>query len=150
MANFWTNRGKRRFLEIALMGTSVPTNFKLVLCTGAITPTNQINTINELTEIATGNGYTAGGKDVPRSSSGFENMIELDTPDDNARIELVDAVFNASGGPIPASGSGARWACLCDAVTPNANVLIVFDLEEDKSVSSGQSLTIRDAKIGLN
>jgi len=42
--------------------TPLPTAFYFALCTDAVAPTADTNTLGELAEIAVGNGYDAGGR----------------------------------------------------------------------------------------
>jgi hypothetical protein len=115
-----------------------------------VTPTQDTNLKSELTEIATGNGYSLGGIAVARNSTDFDVLTEDDT-NDWALIQLKDIVWTASGGSIPASGNGARWALLTDAhATPASREIIAyFDLVSDRTVSSGQTLTLQNCELRL-
>jgi hypothetical protein len=146
----WTNKGKARVLKGFFRNVNVPTSFYLALCTSAITPVPDINTFSELTEIAAGNGYTAGGLQVLRNTVDWDQMIEDDI-NDIAYIQVKDIVWTASGGPIPASGSGARWAVLLDdnATLGSREVICWWDLVTDRQVSDGQTLTLQNIEIRL-
>lgn len=150
MASGVTNKGKYRLLGYAFRGDTIPTNFYLALVTSATAPQQDINTFSELTEIAAGNGYTAGGYQLTPGATDFDTWTEDDT-NDLALIQLKDITWSASGGPIPASGSGARHAVLLDdnATPANREVLAWFDLVSDRSVSDGQDLTLQNCEFSL-
>jgi len=150
MAVGWTNRGKFTTLGCFFRGETIPTNFYVALVTSATAPTCDINTLSELTEIAAGNGYTTGGYQLTPNSTDFDVINEDDT-NDLAKIQIKDVVWTASGGPIPDSGSGARYAVLTDdnATVGSRLVLAYWDLTSDRSVSDGQSLTLQDCELRL-
>jgi hypothetical protein len=147
----WTNRGKMRMLGWAYRGATIPTNFYVALVTSATAPTADTNTLSELTEIAAGNGYTSGGIMLNRNATDFDVLTEDDT-NDRGLIQIKDLVWTASGGPIPASGSGARWAVLTDdnATIGSREVLHYFNLVSDRTISSGQTLTLQDCEMRIN
>ena len=144
----WTNRGAYLMVGIYFRNATAPANFNAALCTSATAPTVDHNTLSELTEIAAGNGYTAGGQSVARSASGFDVYTEDDT-NDRALVQMVDMVWTASGGPIPASGNGARYMALVDdnATAGSRQITGVFDLTSDRTVSDTQALTIQNAEF---
>lgn len=146
-----TNRGKFRSLEGRYRNTSVPTNFFIALITSATAPTADTNTFADVTEIAAGNGYTAGGISLTRNATDFDVLTEDDT-NDRALIQLKDIVWTASGGSLPSSGSGARYAILTDDNgTQSARAVeIYWDLTSDRTVSSGQTLTLQNCEIRYN
>jgi hypothetical protein len=117
-----TNRGKYWTLDWVFRGASLPTNYYVALATSAVAPTADINTFGELTQIATGNGYTDGGYSL--------------TP---------------NGTSIPDTGDGARYAVLLDDnVTIGSRIVIGWwDLTTDRSVSNGQTLTLQDLELRL-
>lgn len=144
-----TNRGKKVMLNAYFTAdtTDEPTAFKMALCTSAVAPTQDTNVLSDLTEIATGNGYTAGGATIARSATGFDVITEEDTSDYGA-AQMADIVWTASGGPIPSSGSGARYAVLLDdAATPN--LIAYFDLTSDRTISDTQTLTFADFDVRI-
>ena len=145
-----TNKGKYNLLDIVFRGATPPTNFYVALVTSANTPTADTNTLSDLTEIAAGNGYTSGGYQLSRNSTDFDTLTENDT-DDRGEIEIKDVVWTASGGAIPGSGNGARYAVLLDdnGTVANREVLAWWDLTSDRSVSSGQTLTLQDLELRL-
>lgn len=147
----WTNRGKYRMLQGWFRNTSIPANFYIALITSAAAPTADSNTFADLTEIAAGNGYTAGGISLSRNSTDFDVLTEDDT-NDRALVQLKDIVWTASGGSLPASGSGARYAIITDdnGTQSSRDVCHYFDLSSDRTVSSGQTLTLQNCEIRIN
>lgn len=143
-----TNKGKWRFLGWALVAQTIPTNFFVALVTSAAAPTADTNTFAELTEIAAGNGYTSGGYSLTPGGTDFDTHNQ-DVTNDRGVVQVKDVVWSASGGPIPSSGSGARYAVLLDDnVTVSAReVLAWWDLSSDRSVSDGQDLTLADLEL---
>ncbi len=143
-----TNRGKYKFLDWLFRGTALPTNFYIALITSAVTPTNQIDTKSQLTEIANGNGYTTGGTSLTKNSTDFDTLTE-DDGNNKALVQLKDIVWTASGGSLPTSGNGARYAILTDdnATQGSRLVLVFWDLASDRSVSTGQSLTLQNCEL---
>jgi hypothetical protein len=121
------------------------------LVTSATAPVADTNTASELTEITAGNGYTAGGFQLSRNSTDFDVWTEDDT-NDRGLVQLKDITWTASGGSIPGSGSGARYAVITDDNVTDASreIYIYFDLTSDRTVSDGQTLTLQDCEIRLN
>lgn len=146
-----TNKGKFRFLDWVFRGTALPTNFYIALVTSAVAPVADTNTFSELTEITAGNGYTAGGISLTKNSTDFDVLTEDDT-NDRGLVQLKDIVWTASGGSIPASGSGARYAILTDdnATQGSREIITFWDLVSDRTVSTGQTLTLQDCEIRIN
>ena len=147
----WTNKGKYRCLEIWLRGASPPANLNLALHADAVTPTADTNIMSDLSEIPAGNGYTSGGLQVNRNSTDFDVITEDDT-NDRALIQLKNFSWTASGGNLPLSGNGARYAELTDANATIANREIYFywSLGANRTVSDGQSLTLIDCESRIN
>lgn len=146
----WTNRGKMLMLDNYFRAATPPTNFYVALVTSATAPTADTNTLSQLTEIAAGNGYTSGGISLNRNSTDFDTLTENDT-NDRGELLIKDLVWTASGGPLPASGNGARYAVLTtDEVTVgNRQVIAFWDLTSDRSVSVGQTLTLQNCELRL-
>lgn len=146
----WTNRGKYNVLNMVYRNSAEPTNFYLFLATSAAAPTADTNVKSDLTEVATGNGYTAGGISIARNSTDFDVLTEDDT-NDRALIQLKDMVWTASGGNLPGSGSGARYAALTDdnVTLASREVYQFFDLSSDRVVSDTQTLTLQNCEIRL-
>ena len=147
----WTNRGKYRILEAFYRNANVPTNLYIALITSAVAPGPDINTFSELTEIAAGNGYTAGGIQLNRNATDFDVLTEDDT-NDRALIQLKDIVWTAAGGDLPASGNGARYSIIMDdnATQANRHILNYHDLVSDRVVSDTQALTLQNVEMRLD
>lgn len=147
----WTNKGKAHVLDVTFRGTAAPTNYYVALVTSAAAPTADTNTLSQLTEITAGNGYTSGGISLTRNSTDFDSLVEDDTGD-QGELQIKDLVWTASGGSIPGSGNGARYAVLTDdnVTVGSREVYIYWDLTSDRSVSDGQTLTLQDCQIDIN
>lgn len=147
----WTNRGKYMALKRLHDGTALPTNYYVALVTSAVAPTQDTNTKSELTELPQANGYLTGGIQLTKNSTDFDNPTEDDTGD-LAYIQIKDLVWSASGGPIPGSGNGARYAVLTDdnGTQGSREVYYYWDLVSDRTVSDGQQLTLQNCQIQLN
>lgn len=147
----WTNRGAYLMLGTYFRGAAAPTTFYMALHTSAIAPDQDRNLMSDMTEIAAGNGYTSGGVAVARSAVGFDVYTEDDT-NNRALVQCADITWTASGGSLPGSGSGARYASLVDdnATVGSRQIIGTFDLVSDRTVSDGQNLTLQDAEFRLN
>lgn len=147
----WTNKGKYKILGWTFRAETKPTNLYIALVTSATAPVADTNTKTELTEITGGNGYATGGTLLAWNATDWDVWTEDDT-NDRGLIQLKDIVWTASGGPIPASGSGARYAILTDdnATQGSREVYASWDLVSDRSVSDGQSLTLQNCELRLN
>ncbi len=144
-----TNRGLMRVLDYLMRAGTIPGGaFAVFLATSAVSPAPATNLKSDLTEIATGNGYAAGGLNVARNATDWDVLTEDDVLN-LGLIQIKDLTWTASGGPIPASGAGARWAVLTDqnATVANREVLFYWDLQSDRSVTSGQSLILQNCEI---
>ncbi len=146
----WTNRGAYLTGGITFRAETAPATWYAPFFTSATAPTVDHNVNSDLTQIATGNGYTDGGPAVARSAVGFDVLVEDDT-NDRAHLQLADVVLTASGGAIPSSGNGARYMGLSDdnATVANRQLVMVFDLVSDRTVSDGQNLTVQNAELRL-
>lgn len=147
MANF-TNRGKKLIFDHWFRAATPPTNFYVALCTDATAPSADTNTMSDLTEIAAGNGYTSGGYSLSRNSTDFDTLSE-DDANDRAAIQIKDVVWTASGGDIPTSGDGARYAVLTtdEGTIANRQIVAFWDLLTDRTISNGQSLTLANFEL---
>lgn len=145
-----TNKGKWWMLDQLFRNATEVTSLYAALVTSAVAPTVDTNTLSELTQIASGNGYTTNGIALTRNSTDFDVLTEDDSAD-TAYVEMRDLVWTASGGTLPGSGNGARYLVLTDdnATAGSRLVLAWWDLTSDRSVSSGQTLTVSDARITL-
>ncbi len=145
-----TNKGAVH-LASKLRNATNKTNYYVALCTSAFTPTVDTNTLSQLTEIAAGNGYTAGGFLLTPGVTDFDVLTEDDALE-LGFIQIKDVVWTAAGGTLPSSGSGARWAVFIDdnVTVGSREVYAWWDLTSDRSVSSGQTLTLQDLQITLD
>lgn len=147
----WTNRGKMRALAARFRNVANPTNYYVALVTNAVAPGPDTNLLSELTQIATGNGYSDGGIQLTPNATDFDTLTEDDGAD-RALTQIKDLVWTASGGPIPSSGGGARYAVLTDdnVTVGNREVLHYWDLGAARTVSAGQALTLQDCEIRVD
>lgn len=150
MASGFTNRGKKLMAEAYFKAGTAPTTFYMALLTSATSPTADSNVMSDHTQIAAGNGYTDGGLAVERSAVGFDVSTEDDATDKHY-LQIKNLVWTASGGSLPASGNGARWAVLTDdnATVSARQIIAYFDLVSDRSVSVGQTLTLQDCQLDI-
>ena len=95
----WTNRGKYRSLEDRFRAVAAPANYYVALVTVANVPDPDTNVLSDLTEIAAGNGYVAGGYQLTPGVVDFDVLTEDDV-NDRAFIQIKDVVWTAVGGPI--------------------------------------------------
>ena len=135
-------------LDWVFHAEALPTNMYVALCTDAVAPTVDMNTFTELTEIAAGNGYTAGGYQLTPGAGDFDVMTEDDTGD-KATVQIKDLVWTAAGGPIPSAGDGARYAILTDdnVVVANRQVIAAWDLISSRSCTVTHSITLQDCEL---
>ncbi len=150
MASGWTNKGKAQILAHCFRGVALPTNWYVALITNAVVPTADTNTLSELTQIASGNGYTTNGMALSKNTTDFDTLTEDDTGD-MGLVQLKDLVWTGSGGTLPASGTGAYYAVLTDdnATAGSRNVYYYWDLSGPLSVSSGQTITLQNCEIRI-
>jgi len=149
MASGVTNKGAYKILGWSLRQETMETNLYLALITNDVVPTVDTNTLGELTQIATGNGYTDGGYQLTPNSTDFDVWTEDDV-NDKGYLQLKDIVWTASGGSIPDSGTGAYYAVLTDdnVTVASREVYAWFELTGAPiSVSNGQTLTLPDVQI---
>jgi hypothetical protein len=78
-------------------------------------------------------------------------LTEDDT-NDRGLVQVKDIAWTASGGSIPASGNGARYAVLTDdnGTVGSREVYAYWDLTADRTVSVGQTLTLQNLELRLN
>jgi hypothetical protein len=147
----WTNKGKMSILDAYFRANGAPTNFYIALVTSAVAPTQDINTLSELTEIAAGNGYTTGGFQLTKNATDFDVLNEDDT-NDRGDVQIKDVAWTASGGSVPGSGDGARYAVLTDdnGTIGSREIYAYWDLTSDRSVSDGQTLTLQNLELRIN
>ncbi len=145
-----TNRGKYKFLEEKFRGVAAPTNYYIALADDSVVPGPDTNLVSDIAEIPGGNGYTTGGISLAKNATDFDVLTEDDT-NDRALIQIKDIVWTAGGGPIPSSGSGARYAYLTDdnVTVANREIIAWFDLGSNRIVSDTQPLTLQDSELRL-
>lgn len=146
----YTNRGKYLLHEAYFRAGTIPTNFYVALWTSTTAPTTTTNTMADGTQIATGNNYTDGGFQLTPGGTDFDSHTEDDT-NHRSDLQIKDVAWTASGGPIPSSGNGARYAVLTDdnATVANRQVIAFWDLTSDRSVSDTQTLTLQNLELRL-
>jgi hypothetical protein len=147
----WTNKGKMSILDAYFRNNGAPTNFYVALVTSATAPDADTNLMSDLTEIAAGNGYTSGGYQLTRNATDFDTLTEDDN-NDRGLVQIKDVVWTASGGSIPGSGDGARYAVLTDdnVTVASREIYAYWDLSSDRQVSDGQTLTLQDLELRIN
>jgi len=151
----FSNKGKKLVLEYAYRrqwaGGAAPTNFYIALVTSAVAPGPDTNTLGQLTEIAAGNGYASGGYQLTPNTTDFDVTTEDDTGD-QGELQIKDVAWVASGGAIPPSGNGARYAVMTDdnATVGSRSVLHYWDLSSDRTTPSGEGLRLVDLELDLN
>jgi len=144
----WTNRGKYDCLALWARGTSPATAFYMALVKS--TPTADTDTMADLTQVATGNGYSDGGISLTRNATDFDVLTEDDT-NDKALVQVKDIVWTASGGTLPSDGNGATYAVITDdnATVASRDVYHYGSLGGARVVSDTQTLTIQNFEIDL-
>ena len=140
MASGMTNAGKRLLLEYGFESVSPPGSYYIALCTSAVTPDQDINTLSQMTQIS-GGGYAAL---AVAAGSGF--TTSEDDSGDRGKTILADQVWTASGAEI----GPARWAVLCDGNSGTDEIMAYFDLSSDRTVSDGQTLTLTGCELRLD
>jgi hypothetical protein len=150
MASGWTNKGKAHVLGIVFQNIAEKANYYMALATDAATPTVDTNTFGQLTEIANGNGYTTGGYQLTPGNTDFDVLTEDDSGD-KGLVQVKDVAWTASGGSLPGSGSGARWAVLLDnnATVGSREVYAWWDLTSNRSVTVGQVFTLQNLELDI-
>ncbi len=147
MAGF-TNHGKYTVLNYAFLDSTEPTYFYVALVTTQ--PRADTNTLSDLTEVANGNGYTTGGAQITRDSTGFD-VISEDDVGNRSYVQLKNVSWSAVGGSIPASGSAPRYAVLLDdnATVGSRIVLGYWDLGSDRTTTVGNVLALADLELSF-
>ena len=132
-------------------GSTRPSNYYLALVTDASAPDATTVTMSELTEIAAGNGYTAGGIELDANSTDFDTLTQDDSGE-QAYIQVRDVSWTASGGSIPSSGSGASYIVLTDdnATLANREVLAFWTLGTARTITVGRSMPLSDLELYLS
>lgn len=144
----WMNRGKYLMFGYVFRGVTLPTNFYVALVTDAVTPSEDTNTLGELTQIATGNGYTDGGYELTPGETDFDVLTEDDSADESI-LQLKDVSWTASGGSIPDTGDGAMYAVLTtdEVVVADRQVIAAWDLGSERSITDTHELKFADCEL---
>jgi len=149
MAIGFTNRGKLRAVQAFLQDIAL-TGFNIALVTNTPPPNADTNLFSELEEINSGNGYSSGGEPVARSIVGFPVSNEDDLTDKSS-VTMRDVFFTASGGNLPSSGGGIRFAVLTDdnATVGSREIFAFAEFDSDKTLNDGEVLSILDLLFSL-
>lgn len=144
----FTNRGKFLQGEWIFRGVALPTHFYIALITDVSPPVVDTNTLGQLTEIAAGNGYTAGGYQLSRNTTDFDSDVQNDTLS-QSELQIKDISWTAAGGSIPASGGDAMYAVMTtdEATVANRQVVCYWSLNSGRNVTNTQILTLLDLKL---
>jgi len=111
-------------------------NLKIMLSAVAPVAGNSIKT--DITEIAAGNGYTAGGTQATLVSSGQTGGLYT--------LKLNNVTFTASGGAI----TTFRYAVLYNSTAASGNLIGWYDYGTTLSVTTGNSFQVQfDAVNGV-
>jgi hypothetical protein len=143
-----TNRGKFKFLQFAFNAVSTPTNYYAALFTAANTPAATSSTRVALTEVAAGNGYTAGGQALAPNTTNFPGITQDDT-NNLAKILVINLTWTASGGNLPSNSVGAAWMALCGGTTSSDDVYAFWNLGASRVVANTQALQVNQAEIDI-
>lgn len=149
MASLTTNKGKWRMLGWIFVAVAEPVTFDVVLCLTTLVPTVDTDVVSTY-QIATGNGYVDGGYSLTPGGTDYDVDTEDDT-NDWGLVQAKDIVWTAAGGPIPSSGLGARYAAHCDdnATTTLKEIVHVWDLVSERTISDTQTLTLQDCEARI-
>jgi hypothetical protein len=109
---------------------------KVMLSNTAPSATNALKA--DITEIAAGNGYTAGGAQATQASSAQSAGTY--------KLVLNDVTFTAAGGSLPAF----RYAVLYNDTATNKELVGWWDYGSAVSITNGNSFTVDfDATNGV-
>ena len=141
MAGF-TNKGKAKLLRNFFQSETPPTNLYVYLVTSATAPTADLNTLGQLTEISeTGKEFQ-----LSLNTTDFDTSVSDSEDDTNDKgvMKIKDCTF---AGPV----TNARYAVLVDdnGTEGSREVYCYWDLGSNRSVSSGQTLTLQDLEMNL-
>jgi hypothetical protein len=133
----WTNKFKADSLKQIFQRTTLPTNYYVALVTSDDIPSEDTDTMADLTEIDDGNGYVAGGYELDPGDTDFDFAEEDDTGN-LGRVQVKDVEWTADGGPIPATGTAAYAVLTDDNATPaDRKILFFWSLGGERSVQDG-------------
>lgn len=139
-----TDRGKYRLARLFFQNLDEPANFYIGLVTNAVIPSASTIKLADLTEIAAGNGYTAGGNSLARTLANFDDYAESIISPKATTIFFSDILITATGESIPVSGSGASYAVLLDDAVTEADrdVLAYLDLGSPITATIGNQIKV--------
>ena len=101
---------------------------KVMLSNVAPVATNAVKA--DITEIAAGNGYSAGGNALTTTSSAQTSGTY--------KLVLVDSVFTASGGSI----ATFRYVVLYNSTPASGNLIGWYDYGSALTITTGNSFTV--------
>ena len=149
MAGF-TNTGKTMVMSVAVGETETVPTYSVMLIKASPVPDEDTITVggDSLVEIEDGNGYIEGGIEI---TDEWETAVLDNDAGNSGSVSLADLIWTASGGAIPSSSTGARYALLTDSneTINSRNVYAYWDLVSAREVSSGQTLTLQDLTLSL-
>jgi hypothetical protein len=143
----FTVKGLALMLDWTFRAATTPTSLYMALVTSASAPTAATETMDDLTQIAAGNGYAAGGYQLARSAADFDVLSESDTAN-TAVFGVKSLYWGATGGPLPASGGGVMYAVLTtDEATVSARKVLAWWEVPDgpKTALEGNQIALRGA-----
>jgi hypothetical protein len=145
----WTNAYKADILRQIYQRKALPAHYYIALVTDGVIPNDDTNKLSDLEEIAEGNGYTSGGILLTPGLTDFDFVLE-DDDDDVGLIQLVNVVWEPTGGPIPSDGF-ASYAVMTDdnPVIADRMVLHSWGLGGEISAEDGKPLRLIDLGIRL-
>lgn len=119
------------FTEQQIIGTHDwdANTFKIMLTNSAPVATNTVKA--DLTEIAAGNGYTAGGTAT--------TITVTESPPGTAVVQGTQVAFTASGGSI----SSFRYAVLYNDTAASKNLVAWWDYGSAVTLNTGDSFTVK-------
>lgn len=143
----FTVNGLKALLEWGFMQQNEPATFYAAL----LTPDSpRGETLGECEEIPMGNGYAAGGIAVPRSTSGFTDLLTTWNPVNHSELEIASKTFSAAGGQIPRYGFAQKIALTDDnATVDDREVICIFDFDDPVTVTNGKILVVKNAKLWI-
>ncbi|ABS68948.1 hypothetical protein [Xanthobacter versatilis] len=101
---------------------------KVMLTNTSPSPSNAVKA--DITEIAAGNGYPAGGLAITTTSAVQTSGV--------FKLVLVDSTFMASGGSFAA----ARWAVVYNDSAPSKELISYFDYGSSFTLPDGEPLVV--------
>ena len=105
--------------------------FKIMLTNTAPVATNTV--FANLTDIAAGNGYTAGGTAL--------TSVTITPSGTTATISAQKVVFTASGGTLPSTGT-FRYAVLYNDTAASKNLIAWWDYASSTSLNTGETFSV--------